>query len=482
MAEKGYKAKSVKTNYLYNLLFEIFAVLTPLVTTPYISRILGPDGVGIYSYTYSIAQYFVIFGNLGISIYGQMKIAEVRDDKYKASKVFYELGILRAVMLLCVTLLYLVTIYYSKEYKTARIILTMFIVSSAFDFSWFFRGIENFSKVVIRDILVKIVMIILIFLFVKKKDDLLLYIMFVSLSALIGNSTYLLPLRRILCKVSYKELCFKEHLRGCITFFIPTIATSIYTVLDKTMLGMIGGSTIDSGFYEQTHKIEQILLIVITSYNSIMRSRMTYLFVNNKIEEMKRRFKESYQYIMFISVAMSCGLIGIAKTFIPLFLGDEFTGSIKLLQIFSLLIVIIGLSNCMNTHYLGPSGKQNKNNIILVIGAFLNAAMNLLLIPKHGATGAAVASIVAEIIILIGYFILSREFISFIEMFRNGWKYIVSGVLMLLVVSSLNDINVNSFIKLFIQLACGSIIYCAILFLLKDKTLVKIYNRVKSII
>ncbi len=480
---KKITAKSIKINYLYNLVYEVFAVIAPLITTPYVSRVLEPEGVGIYSFTYSIAQYFVILGNLGISISGQMKIAEARDDIYKTSKIFYELFFLRFITVSMSILIYLALAFNATSYRTARIILGMFVFASVFDVSWFFRGIENFSKVVFRDIFVKVFMIIMIFTFVKTRQDVNIYILLIAASALLGNLTYFVSLKKILVKVQINELRVFEHFKSCLVFFIPTVATSVYTILDKTMLGWLTGNAIENGYYEQAHKIEQILLIIITSFNTIMRSRMTYLFGLGKYEEMKMKLERSLSLILFLSIGMSAGLIGTAKVLIPLFLGDGFFKCVALLRIFSLLLILIGISNCLNTHFLGPCGRQGKNNIVLILGAVINALCNYIVIPKYGAIGAACASVLAELIILLGYLFLSRDFYNPIRLFTVCWRYLIAGIVMCICVMHLGEcIQLESIIKLLLQIVAGCVIYLLIIFALKDKFLIDFVKNAKKIL
>lgn len=467
-AEKQENLKSIKTNYFYNLVYEVFALLVPLITTPYVSRVLGADGVGTYSFTYSIAQYFVIFGNLGVSTYGQMAIAAARNDRKKVSQIFYELWILRFFSMLFSLGIYLVVTFLSKEFREARLILSIFVFASIFDLTWLFRGIEDFARVVIRNFIIKIGMIVMIFAFVNSRDDVNLYIFFVAFSTLLGNVSFLFSLRGVLVRVPIRELNLMRHCSECIVYFIPTIATSVYTLLDKTMLGYILKDTTQSGYYEQAHKIEQILITLITSLNIIMRSRMAFLYKEKRYQEMRERLDRSISFILLLSVAMCFGLIGVAKTFIPLFLGNGFEPCVLLLQIFSTLLIFIGLSNCINTHFLGPSGRQDKNNVVLIMGALVNFVFNWIAIPKFGAIGAAVASAIAELLILIGYLYLARDFFPSKKIFRFGWRYLIAGLSMLFVVNQFDQIHSNNFLVLIVQIALGAATFLGVTFLLRD--------------
>lgn len=481
-SESSIKPKSIGVNYILNLVYEIFALLTPLITTPYVSRVLGAEGVGIYSYTNSIAQYFILFGNLGVATYGQMQIAKFREDKREVSKIFYELWILRAVTMSISLAIYLAASMLSEEYRSTRLVLGILIFASIFDITWLFRGIEDFTKVVLRNFVVKIAMIIMIFMLVKSPDDVGIYVFLISLSTLLGNFSFLFSIKNILCKVPIRSLEIRRHVKECFVFFIPTIATSVYTILDKTMLGLLTDGTAENGYYEQAHRVEQILIVIITSLNTIMRSRMSLLYKQKRYSEMHSRLDNSIQFILLISCAMTAGLIGIADTFIPLFLGDGFEESIGLLKIFAFLLIIIGLSNCLNTHFLGPSGRQGKNNYILIFGALVNFIFNYYSIPILGATGAAISSVLAETLILLGYLYLSRDFFKAGSIFKFGWRYFLAGIIMEVCVSYLGKIPINSIAVLLLQIVSGVFLYLIMLFALRDGFFLSITDRIINLI
>lgn len=474
----GIKPKSIKLNYIYNLLYEAFALLTPLITTPYISRVLGAEGVGVYSYTYSIAQYFVLLGNLGVTTYGQMVIANCREDREKISRSFYELWILRLITMLISFGIYLTISLISTEYRSARIILGIYVLAAAFDLTWFFRGIEDFFKVMGRNFIVKIFMVAMIFLFVKTENDVTLYVLFIALSTFLGNMTFIVSARGLLCKVSIQSLNIKQHLKPTLVYFIPTIAISVYTLLDKTMLGLLTVGTAQNGYYEQAHKIEQILLVVLTSLNTIMRSRMSFLYQQGRINEMRVRLNKSISFISLVAIPMTAGLIGISSNFIPFFLGVGFNESIVLLRIFSFLLIIIGLSNCLNTHFLGPSGRQGKNNYVLLMGALVNFCFNYMMIPQYGAKGAAIGSVLAEILILLGYLVLINDFFKVTTLVKLIWRYVIAGSVMGILVASLETVSQVKLLALVVQISLGIVSYGIIVLLLKDKFALGFINEI----
>ena len=238
--ENKAKPESIKKNYIYNTLYQILTLITPLITTPYISRVLGANGLGIYSYTNSIVTYFTLFAALGTVSYGQREIAMHRDSPEDSSRLFWEIEILSIVTTSVALVAWLIWILISTKYTPYYGVLTMSVLAVAFDISWYFGGFEKFKYIVIRNTLVKLAGIALLFLFVREKTDVLLYVGIMAATGLLGNITMWTYLPRMLTRVEFRSLHpFKAHLKQTFAYFIPTIATSVYTVLDKTMIGAI---------------------------------------------------------------------------------------------------------------------------------------------------------------------------------------------------------------------------------------------------
>lgn len=227
---------SVKKNFIYSTAYQILNVLTPFITAPYVSRVLGAQGIGIQSYTQSIQQYFLLFAALGTLSYGAREISMNRDEPYKRSKLFWEIELMVVGTTSLALLGWLVLILISSKYRMYYIVLTIGIFAAAFDISWFFDGIEQFKLTVIRNSLFKILGIICLFLFIKKPADLLLYIFITVVSTLLSNVSLWPYMNRYLVKVNPRDFEFRRHFHETLIYFVPTIATSIYTVLDRTLL------------------------------------------------------------------------------------------------------------------------------------------------------------------------------------------------------------------------------------------------------
>ena len=460
--------KSVRRNYIYNLSFQIMTILLPLVTAPYLSRILGVSGTGISSYTLSIVSYFILFGSVGVASYGQREIAMLRDHKEKYSVVFWELFFYKLFTTILSVIAYIIFIGTQTDYTVIYMILTLNILASALDISWFFQGLEEYKMISFRNIIVKLIFTVSIFIFVKDAQDLNLYLLLNGLSLAISSIALWIKVPKFVVKVPFKNLKVFRHTKDTLIYFLPQIATQIYTVLDKTMLGILTGSEIENGYYEQANKIINISLTIITSLNTVLSPRMSYLFKSHRKDELKSRLKRSLQFIAFLSIPMTFGLIAITPGFVSWFFGPGYEKVNILLPLFSSIIIIIALSNCLNGQCLTPCGKRGKSAIALWTGAIVNFTMNFFLIPIYGSVGAVISSLVAELIITLIYFYLSREYISIKYFFRCSWKNLIAGMVMFLFINYLvNEVTVSVFAT-FIEIGLGALLYFAVLFLLKD--------------
>ncbi len=327
----------VYKNYLLNVAYQVLAIILPLITTPYISRVLGAENIGLYSFTTSIATYFYLAALLGSNTYGQREIAYHRDDPHKRSCVFWEVVLLRIVTTFVVLLAYFLLIGAVSGNRTLFLIQALMIVSAITDISWFFSGLEVFSVLVFRNACIKIAGVVFIFLTVKGPDDLWLYILGTLLINLLGFLSLWPYLSKYLCKVSVKELRPFRHFTMTLRLFLPTIAIQVYTILDKTMIGLITDSAAQNGYYEQAEKVVKILLTLLTAMGAVMAPRISYLHANQDKETIAVYLKKVYRFVFCLSVPMCLGLAVTAKQFVPWFFGQGYDAVIPLLPIFSRL-------------------------------------------------------------------------------------------------------------------------------------------------
>ena len=462
------QTQSIKKNFIYNTLYKVLTIITPLITAPYAARIFGADGTGIQSYVGSILAYFVLFAGLGTATYGQREVAMYRDDKLKSSKVFWEIELLSILTTSLSLIAWIVMICFTEKYTPYYLVLTMNIIGVGFDISWFFGAHERFGLIVIRNTIIKIIGVIILFVFVREKNDLLLYLGLTAASGLIGNISLWFSLPKFICKIPLKGLSIKRHLKETMIYFVPTIATTIYTVLDKTMIGLITGQEVENGYYEQTNKITNMAITVVTSLNIVMAARMSYLYAEKKFDEIRDRLKRSIDFTMLLSLPTVVGIMGIASNMVPWFFGQGYDKVITLLYVYSPLIVIIAISNCLGGQYLTPCGMRARSSKGIIIGSLVNLACNAILIPAFKSIGAAIASIIAELVITIIYMYMSKGFMSYRILFEKSWKRIIACVPMFFVILLIGKMPIEPILITVIQIIAGATVYFVMLFILKD--------------
>ena len=468
--------KSVGKNYIYNLIYQILVLILPLVTTPYLSKVLGAESIGIYSYTISIVTYFVLFGSLGMAMYAQREIAYVQDDKEKRSKVFWETFILRLISLSISMIIFYFVFAFKGEYNTYYKILLLHILANIFDISAFFQGMEEFKKIIKRNLIVKFISIISIFVFIKEPSDIGKYLLIYSLSNLVGNISLWFYLPKYVSKISVKTLNLFKHLKPTIILFIPQIATQIYTVLDKTMIGSLIEDKSEVGYYEQSQKITTMVLTFVTSLGTVMLPRMANQFANGKKEEIKNSILTSFNFVYFLSLPMIFGLIAVAKDLIPWFLGESFEKAIYIIYVISPIILLIGFSNAIGIQYLLPTQRQKEYTNSVVAGAITNLIFNFIFIPKFKSVGAAIGTVIAETVVTaVQVFYIRKEF-NLKKVLKMGIKYILSGITMFLLIVVLNNYILNSIgrvSRMAIDVLIGVLSYIGVLILLRDSFVLK---------
>ena len=473
--------KSVAKNYVYNLVFQLLTIIMPLVSTPYLTRILGAENLGIHGYTVSIVTYFILFGSLGISMYGQREIAYVQDDKRKRSNVFFELIIIRFITYI----LSLITFYlffcthgsYAIYYK----ILIVEMLANAIDISWYFQGMEEFRKTVIRNLIVKVLGLILIFVFVKKASDLVTYFILYVLFDFVGNLTLWLYLKNEV-SLNIKALRFKKHIKPMILLFLPQVAVQIYTVLDKTMVGNITHNMVDVGYYDQAQKLVRALLLIVTALGLVMNSRIANSHAKKDNEAIKNYLIQSLSMVWMVGIPLTLGVIAISDKFIPWYLGNDFLPVIPLINATAPILMAIGLNNVTGVQYLIHVGKQNVFTVSVIIGATFNAVLNYILIKKIGVIGAVYSSVIAETIILIVHLIYLRKKITILDIIKPGFKNVFAGIIMFIIVRCITNFFSISIVNSLIEVIVGAIVYLSTLIIIRDEFSIGIMKKVLNVV
>lgn len=473
--------KSIRENYIYSLSFQLLRILTPLILTPYISRVLGADKIGIYSYTQSIVTYFILFGTAGMHMYAQREIAYAQNSKKKQSIIFYEIIILRSIMIIISLTLFFVFIKLYDKFKLLFLIQAFDIIGVALDVTWFYQGLEDFGKVVWRSIALKLCELVLTFLLVHNANDLYIYVAIRSFLSFVGYASLLFFLRQNLSKVHMNEIHFIRHIPGVLLMFIPQVALQIHQIADKTMIGLITGSSFENGYYEQSQKLIKVAVTIITSLSTVMMPRMAQTFKRGDKGQLIKYLYQTFGYVWFLGIPIMLGMIAITENMVPWFFGNGFERVTILLYVFSPLVLCIGLNNVIGIQYLLPTGRQSIYTLTLIIGAGLNVILNLILIKKFQSIGAAIASVIAEITITLLQFIIIKNEISLRNIVLISRKYFFAGIFMFILMLGLGKQLEPSLLNTFVMIVFGGGIYLIVLYSLNDYFLKKILTSIKII-
>lgn len=479
--------KNLSKNFIYNLIYEIVIVIAPLIVTPYVSRVLGPELIGVRSYTFAILGYFELFINLGIAIYGQREIAKHFDDLTYRSRIFLSLQLIKSLFFVFVLSLYCFLFFgisLLNDYKLIFVLWLPHLFESLFNIAWYFQGVEKFKPLALRGIVIRVIQIILTLLLVKNENDFWIYIL------IYGGFPFVQAI--VLWPFLYKEVDFKEikniniklHILNVLIFFIPTFSTTIYSSIDKVMLGSMLENTVEAGYYESAQHIAIICTTIFTSIYAVMRSRATIVLKRNDKNEQMLVLSKFVRIALFMIFPISCGLFAVSDEFVLLFFGDQYVPVINMLKALIILVVFVGISNFIISVYIIPQGKEKLLSILYIFATLVNIILNLILISKFGAQGAIIGSIVAEGIIFIGTMFISRKFIPAIWYLKYGWKYVLSSIIMVLIIYFYKYVLKIDFYNLFTEILIGVVSYVVILCMLRDSilfnTIKKIFNRGSS--
>ena len=460
--------KSIKKNYIYNLLQQILSLITPLITIPYVSRVIGAEGLGIYSYTASIVSYFALFAALGTVTYGQREISYVQDDREKRTQVFWNTEIRCIITTFICLCVYGCFVLIQEQYRMIYVILAISIIEVALNITWLFSGMEEFGTIVRRNIVIRILNLAFIFLFVKRPDDLPIYVFGLTIVMTLGHLSLWPLLPKYVGKPKFKDLHPFKDFRVVLSMFIPTIAISIYTVLDKTMIGVLTQNAAENGFYDQSIKISKMALTFVTALGVVMVPRIGFLFEKEDQQQIRQFMYRSYRFVGLLGIPLCLGIVGSATNFVPWFYGPGFDRVVPILSILSFLILAIGINNVTGIQYLIPTKRQNTFTQTVLIGAAFNFICNMFLIPIYGAVGAAIASVLAELIIAGVQLIIVRKELSFMTIVRDSVKYVISGIAMLAGLVLISRYLQPSIPNTIILVVAGTCIYVAMLFALRD--------------
>ncbi len=478
---RDYNQPSIKKNVVYRTLYDVLSLLTPLITAPYISRTLGADGVGLFSYSDSVITYFNLFAVLGTASYGAREIAVNREDKTASSKLFWEIELLTVATSSISLIAWIILSLRLKEFSPFFIALSPILISSMFDISWFYTGKEMLKYTISVSAAVKIISMICLFLFVRTKTDLIVYFWLNSSSQAIASISMWIFLPRFLVKTDWRSFKFGHHLHETLVYFIPSVASAVYSYLDKTLLGLITRDAYQNGYYEQATKIVNLSkYLIFSSVNTVLGARISYLYAKNEHEQIREHLSHSMDYIFLMCYGCVFGIAGVAKRFVPVFFGEGYAPVITLLYLMVPILIIMANSTCLSNQYYVPCGRIKDTTKYIIIGSCINLGLNLLLIPVWKSVGAVVASIAAELVVAILHVKNCNKYLTVSTLIKLSYKRLTAGTIMCISVAMIgNVINASGIITVIIQVISGIILYGVLLMLLRDSMVFELLGIIK---
>lgn len=463
--------KKVSQNYIFNLAYNILILLLPLITTPYISRTVGPEGLGIYSYCLSISTYFIIAGTLGIPVYAKREIAFAREDKQQRDRLFSDLLFMQIALLTLFLLLYLVVAIIIGKYFYMFLACGVGILAAIFDVSWFMAGLEEFKTIVGKNLIVKLASVFAIFIFVKNSEDLYVYCLCLMLANLAGNIwIFIQVLRRVkLAKPHLSKLT--RYTKPAIILLLPSMVVSVQAVIDKTMLGALASNMAEVGFYEQSQKIVTLSMALITSLGAVLLPRFAALFHAGQGRELRQYVNKAVSAVCFIALPLCIGCVVISNNLIPWFYGNGYEKIVTLLKIFAPMLFFMGMGDLIGTQIFVAMERERELFRINLLCTGINILGNLFLIPAYQCYGAALATVVSEATKCTLFFIKGREYIDYGRFGKTFLKYAVAAIVMGLAVKAAEHVLLpeSSMLNTLLTVAIGGCVYGGVLLCVKDE-------------
>lgn len=444
----------------------------PLITAPYLSRTVGAEGVGTYAYYYAIAHYFYLFGKLGLNNYGTREIATVKDDSHKINQTFTSIFLQQIFVGLFVVIMYLIFSLHSiSNHGFIPLILGLYTIGCLVDIDWLYLGIERFDKIAIKNIIVKIITLIMIFVFVKTSSDLWKYALIMSLGMLIGLITLWIGVKD---NIKFEKVEFKsifKHIKPNFILLFPVLAANIYHSLDKVMVGKIN-NMIELGYYENAEKIVYAISGFITAFDNIMMPKCTNLISKNNKQSCRKYISYTMEFLFFIILMMASVIFGLSKNVVLIVFGIEFSRSIILLQILLSSLIFMIWSDVIRSLWVIPNKKDKIFLITITSGAIIDFILNLILIPKYGAVGACIATVIAEFSVPLVQFIYFKKDINYLKLIIDQSVFIISSIITIISMLAIQQYFSLTILNLILLLIIGCIIYitvCVILYIIFKK-------------
>lgn len=474
---------SLKGNIILNYINTLAGLIFPVITFPYAARVLLPEGIGIVNFQNSIIGYIVLLTSLGIPLYAVREVAKCRNDIELRDRTTVEITILSFMLcLFSYIVVWLLGEYVPRIHEAASLfyILSLTIIFTGIGVQWFYQAVEDFKFITIVGLIVRTILALCLFAFVKGPDDLLIYGLIIVGSTVGNNIVNLIHLRKYLNlpAINWNQLNIIRHVKPAFRIFLLNVIISIYVQLNTIMLGfMVDDRAV--GLFTAGNKLTHILVVVVTSLGTVMLPRCSHLISEGKIDEFNTIIQKSYHFLMFTAIPITVGIMLLAKPITLCFCGADFNDATPVVIYSAPIIIFIGLTNIIGIQILYPYGKENLVIISTLVAAGINVILNLLMIPYWAESGAAISTLISEFAVLVVQVKMGKQYIPFSFVDKHVIGYLFATILMSFGVL-LSQIFDNVWFQIVLSFVLGSAIYFAVLYFKRDKMLQEVALLIKK--
>lgn len=475
---------SYKSNYIYSVINTISSLLFPLITFPYVARILMPDGIGTVNFLSSIISYIILFTSLGIPTYGIIEIAKIKNDIQAKTIKAIEILTLNLILVILGYLFVILIVLFVPQVNTNYtifLILSINILLTAIGCEWFYQGTEEFKYIAIRSFIIKSINCILLFALVRKSSDLLWYSIYIVIGSSGNNILNFLQLRKKLDlkHYSFSKMNIAYHIKPTLKIFAVNAISSIYLQLDTIMLGFLSTAA-TVGYYTGAIRLTKMLMGIATSMGIVFLPRISHLLTKENQKETNALISKTIEFMVLLSFPLSIGLIILSAPLIRLFCGIEYLPAIISLRIMAPIILFISISYILAQFTLAKN-KINYTIIIALICSIVNVLLNIILIPHYGNDGAAFGTLIAEFSSLLCYiYICVDKFNIRIFNIKHYFQYFLASIGLTLICYLCQLFITSDILSLIIIPCVGILTYSIILYILKNKIFIEYYSKIIS--
>ena len=475
-------SKSLKLNAFFNVVRNVLRLIFPLITFPYVSRVLMPEGIGKVNFANSIVMYFYTIASLGIGSYGIREAAKIRNDRLSLAKFTKEMLSINMVSTLVSYILLAASLVFVKKFESYRILIIVnssSIILNTIGFEWLYSALEEYGYITLRSIIFQIISLALTFILVRNSDDVVNYALVSVISNVGSNVCNLIHARRYLDLKTKVKLEIKKHLKPIFLLFFSSIAITVFSILDTSMVGFIKDD-VEVGYYTSASKIIRMIRDLFPAISTVMFARVSYYVGTKETQKIKEVTGQIFNLFYALSIPICMGFILLMKSILLLMCGSEFLPAVAVGQVMAPLVILSSISGYLSGAILISFGREKIYMYVEVGAALLDIVLNFAFIPKYGALGAGIATLITELVMFIVFHISVKNEISGVKIKKALVQYIISSVIMALVVyMEIKYLPLSPILQILLGAVSGALIYFVILVIMKNEFLQSSLNNLK---